>query len=293
MLSLLEAAKIYYTKYFSFKPLFEVIPLKNFNHREFGFTIDTGEDKRFVRNISFSTPADLKNFLVQKNVIGAYVGALYDPPPSRSHPITKIKWIGRELIFDLDLTDYDDIRTCGKGKDHYCRICWPLITKAALFIDETLREDFGFENIVWVFSGRRGLHAWVLDKEALTIDESVREAIAEYITTKKEEDYYPKKYRERALRIYADQEEIPKIQSRQQKIILKKLWERIERELPRLDKKVTMDTVRLLRMPGSIHDSTGKIVTIIDDIESFYPDQIPDVWDVIGERKPLLKIKKE
>ncbi len=37
--------------------------------------------------------------------------------------------VERELVFDIDLTDYDDVRTCGK-EGHICSKCWPLMGAA-------------------------------------------------------------------------------------------------------------------------------------------------------------------
>lgn len=48
-------------------------------------------------------------------------------------------------------------------------------------VDAALREDFGFEHIMWVYSGRRGAHAWISDKRARDMDDQRRKSIAGYL----------------------------------------------------------------------------------------------------------------
>ena len=44
-----------------------------------------------------------------------------------------------------------------------------------------LKKAFGFNHILWVFSGRRGIHAWVCDKEAKFMTKKLRSAITEFL----------------------------------------------------------------------------------------------------------------
>jgi len=47
--------------------------------------------------------------------------------------------VERELVFDIDLTDYDDVRTCGKGA-HICNKCWPLMAVAIKVVNPALKR---------------------------------------------------------------------------------------------------------------------------------------------------------
>jgi DNA primase small subunit len=154
--------------------------------REFGFDrLDGG----FTRNKSFEKGEYIHEYLSTFPVAGAYIGALFKDRlvPSMRYTdwqeitIHDSPWVGRELVFDLDMDEYDPIRTCGCVGREVCEICWKLMQVAADIIDDTLREDFGFKKIEWVYTGGRGYHAWVLDAPTFSLDKEQREAIVEYM----------------------------------------------------------------------------------------------------------------
>jgi len=48
-------------------------------------------------------------------------------------------------------------------------------------MNAALRDDLGFKHVLWVYSGRRGAHAWICDKRARSLDDAKRRAIVNYL----------------------------------------------------------------------------------------------------------------
>lgn len=77
------------------------------------------------------------------------------------------------------MNDYDDVRTCCEGAT-VCDRCFAYLKIAMKVITDILKEDFDFTNLLWVFSGRRGIHAWVCDEQAREMSNDMRSAVVNY-----------------------------------------------------------------------------------------------------------------
>ena len=82
------------------------------------------------------------------------------------------------------MTDYDDVRVCCSDKK-ICTRCWGYIAMATKVLDTIVREDFGFKHLLWVYSGRRGIHLWISDAAALALTDAQRSALVKYLDLKK------------------------------------------------------------------------------------------------------------
>lgn len=127
--------------------------------------------------------SSLRKDIIRLNPSRFEIGPVYTANPRDRKVLvrsTAFRPLSKELVFDIDLTDYDEIRTCC-NKANICHKCWSFMTMAIKVVDVALRQDFGFEHIMWVYSGRRGAHAWISDKRARLLDDSRRKAITGYL----------------------------------------------------------------------------------------------------------------
>ncbi|KAK8500542.1 hypothetical protein V6N12_037798 [Hibiscus sabdariffa] len=133
-----------------------------FGRREFSFTL---ENDIYIRFQSFNSVIELENSIKEKCPFKIDIGPVYSVDPAKRHAYAGdnvFTPVEREVVFDIIMMMLD---IAARGAD-VCLECWPLMTIAIKVIDAALRDDFGFNHILWVYSGRRGVHCWVCDGKA-------------------------------------------------------------------------------------------------------------------------------
>ncbi|KAJ3511223.1 hypothetical protein NLJ89_g4221 [Agrocybe chaxingu] len=180
-----EVMLTFYRRLYPFKSIFnwlnhEHAPSRLFTHREFAFTL---QGDVYLRYQSFNNADELKRQVCQLNPTRFEIGPVYSARPRDKKTIRAgaLSPQQRELVFDIDMTDYDLIRTCCKDAG-ICKKCWGFIAAAVHVIDSAIRDEFGYEKLIWVYSGRRGIHLWISDREAMELTDQQRKSLVGWLT---------------------------------------------------------------------------------------------------------------
>lgn len=150
-----------------------------FSKREWSFTLNVQGEEVYMRYQSFANQDELSAAVRKRNPQKIDIGAVFTHAPKDHKTVKNFSTAQRELVFDVDLTDYDTVRTCCTGAD-ICRKCWKFMNMAVKVMDCGLKDDFGFEYVSWFYSGRRGVHAWISDESARMLSNEGRSAVAHY-----------------------------------------------------------------------------------------------------------------
>eukprot|EP00933_Yihiella_yeosuensis_P053275 TRINITY_DN51482_c0_g1_i1.p1 TRINITY_DN51482_c0_g1~~TRINITY_DN51482_c0_g1_i1.p1 ORF type:complete len:458 (+),score=105.61 TRINITY_DN51482_c0_g1_i1:165-1538(+) len=184
---------IYYDRLFPFLQMFRWLSYRNdpkssnpavqrdfFFRREFTFVL---QGDVYCRYQCFKDAEEYKARVMAQQPVRMEIGAVFTHPPKNHNTVIKdaYKPVERELVFDIDMDDYDEIRTCCTGAK-LCPKCWTFMKAAIETLRRALTEDFGFNHMMFVYSGRRGVHCWVSDTEARKLSNEQRSAVAEYLT---------------------------------------------------------------------------------------------------------------
>ena len=176
----------YYDKIYPFEDLTKWLtkfsPLLN---REFSFTL---QGEIFLRHKAYETLNTMKADIIKLSPLKFDIGAIYDSIPKKTSTSESVTVTNHELIFDIDISDYDDLRSCCKEKS-ICSNCWIILSCTMKYTDFILKgfriiifvEIFNFKNIIWFFSGRRGVHCWVCDPICSLLDSTSRKAIVNFL----------------------------------------------------------------------------------------------------------------
>ncbi|WEL39215.1 DNA primase small subunit [Encephalitozoon hellem] len=262
-----QLVRTYYRTLFPLDLMFKCLRIDE--NREVSFGLASGG---YIRFLTFRTADEFRKKLLGIVPERIDVGAIYRDRPAK-HNVPRVA--GKELVFDVDLTDYP--RKCCTEK-LVCNKCLVLIKIAVRILDYSLREEFGFENVGFVFSGRRGVHCWVFDGTALELSDIERGEIVKYYDSVVKKKMYSEEYSE-ILREYSSFFEC---EASEESTLFERMYIRV-------DKEVTQKSKHLIKMPFSVHPNTEIISVPIDplDLESVKLENFPKLKDVLESPERL------
>ncbi|BFU21851.1 DNA primase small subunit, putative [Entamoeba histolytica] len=171
-----QSLSLYYQKFFPSKLFYQWVT-RNGKYSQTRELAAFKTNSFFNRYLHFNSSYDLSNYLSRYVPERIEIGPIFDHLLfNKTNTATM-----REFVIDIDIDDYDDIRYCCSSTQ-VCKKCWILMSCAAKVIHHIFQEQFGMKHILNVFSGRRGIHFWICDEQALHFNEQMRTYITKYFS---------------------------------------------------------------------------------------------------------------
>lgn len=256
----------YYRTLFPFTEIAALLGLAGeLRFREFSVTSTASTADMYTRHLSYQSASEWRNATVTRAPDKLDIGAVYNRSPA-FHTTHDYAVVDKELVFDIDCSDYQ--RTCCRDKN-VCAHCWNFVLCAMDVCDMLLREEHGFDNIVWVFSGRRGVHAWVLDRHHLARGTGQRGTVVDLIySVGRRNQTAINLCRKWYVRMF---DRVPESDAHA-----------LDAMFPRLDRPVTSKSAHLIKSPFCVHPSTGKVCIAmrLEWALTTTPESFPTVWDL-------------
>lgn len=196
-----------------------------FESRNFAFVLpnDKGGEPIMAMYKSFRTPVELQDAFREAPPLRVEIGSRgFEPSSMMPVVVKKLSSRGdtdpyamhtKELVFDVDITEWDDLRDCScigaKNRDlcprcgkalvfeselmethgycecgvipsQLCSRCWCFVKSSMVIMNYILTQRLGFKEVLFVFSGSKGYHCWVFDDDVKYYSEEQRAAIVNY-----------------------------------------------------------------------------------------------------------------
>ena len=128
---------------------------------EFMLTRNTHRVRGTYRSVE-----ELRKELVRWPPTSVHIGPRMAMPTT--YPGQHNERMSRNLAVDIDLTDYDNLRTCCSGK-RICNRCWSGIALPVTRVVVRKLRTMGARKILCVFTAGRGVHIWVCERKLTSV----------------------------------------------------------------------------------------------------------------------------
>ena len=156
-------------------------------NREFACEVEIGEGAVvWKRYESCKSPEELRRVVTGSAFKALHIGPSFSEAAHRAR-VPGVVPMGKELVFDLDLQDvawFGVDKDDQQANDRFVRATFA----SCHVLIEILKEIMDFEHFLPVYSGRRGVHLWVLDERAFGWADEVRAALCAFVAAEPSKD---------------------------------------------------------------------------------------------------------